>query len=309
MTGLKIIAPLVLVVILGMALKGFGFLNDTDRERLTRLLYWIVLPALLFRTTYLAGGDLSQHRNLFLATYATFFVVPAFALGVSCFTHKGDRKLHALSAMSSARANNLYLGMPAVILALGDKGLEAASVYMAIALPGYNLVSIMWGEAIISGGLSLKALRTMSARVVKNPLIIFSMLGLIFAQLHIPVPETLLVSMQLVGNMATGIALIALGMSLEVHGIPAALRRTWPDVLIKLFLHPAIVWGFLLLWPVPETFFQSAMIISAMPTAVNTFILAGGMGMDERYACDLVAMTTVLGPLSIPIWVALIGVG
>lgn len=309
MTGLTIIAPLVLVVLLGMVLKGVGFLKDADRERLTRLLYWIVLPALLFRTTYLAGGDLSQHKNLFLATYASFFVVPVFALLVSFFTHRGNRKMHALSAMSSGRANNLYLGMPAVILALGDKGLEAASVYMAIALPGYNLVSIMWGEAVISGGLNLRALRVMMVRVVKNPLIVFSMLGLLFAQLHIPVPETFLVSMQLVGNMATGIALIALGMSLELHGVPAALKRTWPDVLIKLFLHPAIVWGFLLVWPVPQVFFQTAMIISAMPTAVNTFILAAGMGMDEGYACELVAITTVLSPISIPIWVALIGVG
>lgn len=304
-----IIAPLVLVVLLGMALKGFGFLNGTDRERLTRLLYWIVLPALLFRTTYLAGGDLSQHKNLFLATYASFFVVPVFGLIVSLFTHKGDQKMHALSAMASGRANNLYLGMPAVILALGDKGLEAASVFMAITLPGYNLVSIMWGEAVISGGMNFAALRTMTVRLVKNPLIVFSILGLLFAQLRIPVPNVFLVSMQLVGNMATGIALIALGMSLELHGVPAALKRTWPDVLIKLFLHPAIVWGFLLIWPVPEVFFQSAMIISAMPTAVNTFIIAAGMGMDERYACDLVAMTTVLAPISIPIWVALIGVG
>lgn len=309
MTGLAIIAPLVLVVFLGGALRATRFLNDADRERLTKLLYWIVLPALLFRTTYLAGGDLSQHKNLFLATYGTYFIVPLVALGISVFLHKGDRKMLALSAMASARANNLYLGMPAVILALGDKGLETASIYMAIALPGYNLVSIMWGEAIISGGLTRRAFGSMVSRVSKNPLIAFSILGLLCAQLRIPIPQIFLISMQLVGNMATGIALIALGMSLELRGVPAALKRTWPDVLVKLFLHPAIVWGFLLIWPVPKAYFQTAMIISAMPTAINTFILAGGMGMDEQYACELVAMTTVLAPISIPIWVALIGVG
>lgn len=309
MTGFSIIAPLVLVVILGIALKQIGFLVDSDRERLTRLLYWIVLPALLFRTTYLAGGDLSQHKNLFLATYSTYFVVPLFALVIARFFRKQDRRMQALSAMSSARANNLYLGMPAVILALGDKGLEASSVYMAIALPGYNLVSIMWGEAILTGGLSARAFRAMVSRVVKNPLIAFSVLGLVCAQLRVPIPQTFLVSMQLVGNMATGIALISLGMSLDLRGVPAALRRTWADVFVKLFVHPAIVWAFLLIWPVPEAYFQAAMIISAMPTAINTFILAGGMGMDEVYACELVAMTTVLAPITIPIWVALIGVG
>jgi len=308
LTGLTIIAPLVLVVVLGMILRQTGFLVDSDKDRLTKLLYWVVLPALLFRTTYLAGGDLSQHKNLFMATYASYFIVPIIALGISSVLDRGNRKKIALSAMSSARANNLYLGMPAVFLALGDPGMEAASVYMAIALPGYNLVSIMWGEALISGGISFRSIRAMASRVANNPLIAASVLGLAFAQIRIPVPETLLVTMQLVGNMATGIALIALGISLRLRGIPDAIRRTWPDVLIKLFLHPAVVWGLLMVWPVPRVFFQAAMIISAMPTAINTFILASGMGMDEHYASELVAITTLLAPISIPIWIALIGI-
>jgi predicted permease len=60
---------------------------------------------------------------------------------------------------------------------------------------------------------------------------------------------------------------------------------------------------------VPGIFFQTALIISSMPTAVNTFILAGGMGLDERYACEIVAVSTCLAPISIPVWIALLGIG
>lgn len=309
MTGLAIIAPLALVVLLGMALKSFNFLNLTDRTRLTRLLYWVVLPCLLFRTMYTTGESISEHKNLFLATYVSFLIVPALALAISSFTHRGDRKMHALCAMASARANNLYLGLPAVVLALGDNGLQTASVYLAISLPGYNLFSIMWGEFVMSGFGSFGALRSILYRLAKNPLLVSSISGLIFALLKIPVPETLLISLRLVGEMATGIALIALGMSLELHNVHKALRRTWQDVLIKLFLHPAVVYLLLKIWPVEEIYMQTAMIISAMPTAVNTFIVAEGMGMDERYAGELVAMTTMLAPLSLPVWIAVIGLG
>lgn len=309
MKGIQIIAPLILVIVLGMVLKYRGFLNHEDRDRLTRLLYWIIIPALLFRTTYLAGGELAQHKNLFLATYSSFLIVPVFALVVSFFTHRGNRQLQAFSAMAGARANNLYLGMPAAILALGDPGVDSVAIYMAICLPGYNLISILWGEVILSGGISLKMLYGMFMRIAKNPMIVFCLLGLAFAQLHIPVPDTLLVSMKLVGDMATGVALIALGMSLELPNLPQAFRRTWPDVAIKLFLHPAVAWACLMIWPVSDMLFKTAIIISAMPTAVNTFILAGGMGMDEQYACETVAITTVLAPISIPIWVALLGIG
>ena len=82
--------------------------------------------------------------------------------------------------------------------------------------------------------------------------------------------------------------------------------RAWPDAVVKLILHPTVVWLLFKLWPVPEIMMQTAIIISAMPTAVNTFIIAGGMGMEERYACDIIAVTTVLAAVTIPIWVAML---
>jgi predicted permease len=109
--------------------------------------------------------------------------------------------------------------------------------------------------------------------------------------------------------MATGIALISLGASLELPGLLPAIRHAWHDAFIKLIVHPAVTWGFMLLWPVPEILFQSAVIISAMPTAVNTFIIAGSMELDEQYACEIVAVSTVFAPLTIPIWISLLGIG
>ena len=310
MYGLSIIAPLIIIVLLGMLLRHTGFLNQNDRARLMNMLYWIVLPALLFRTTYTSATEIWHHRNLFFATYSTLILVPLMAFLISYFlTHRGDRKKQAFSTMVAARANNVYLGLPAVALALGEPGMEAASICLAISLPGFNLITILWGEIVLSGGLSFSMFRSLIVKIIKNPLVASSLLGLLCAQAHIPIPETALVSMKLVADMATGVALISLGMGLELPDIPNAIKRTWHDVLIKLFLHPAVAWAFFLIWPVPQIMIQTAVLITAMPTAVNCFIIAGGMGLDEGYACDTVAITTVLAPLTIPIWVSLLGIG
>jgi predicted permease len=308
--GIFVIAPLFIVAALGMILRGTGFLNRDDRERLTRILYWIVLPMLLFRTTYMSGTEIWGHRNLFLATYGTLIIVPLMAFLIARFlTHRGDRKNQALAAMGSARANNVYLGMPAAALALGIPGMEAAPVYIAITLPGYNLFSILWGEVVMSGSLSFATLRASAVRIMKNPLVVSSLLGLLCAQFRAPIPETVLVSMKLVADMATGIALICLGMSLELSCIPGAIRRTWHDASIKLLLHPAVAWGLFLVWPVSEIMMQTAVLISSMPTAVNTFIIASGMGLDERHAYETVAVTTIFATITIPLWSALLGIG
>lgn len=310
MKGILIVAPLVLVSAVGMALRASGFLKIQARDTLTRVLYWIVLPPLLFRTTYLAGSGELPEKNLFIAAYGVMFAVPLAAVVISSLlTHKNDRARQAIATMASVRANNAYLGLPACALALGSEGVEAASLYLAVTLPGYNLISIMWGEIVLSGGLNIRTLHRRVLSVIKNPMVVSCILGLSAAGLKISVPETLLTSMKIISDMATGLALLALGASLELSDILPALRRAWHDALIKLVLHPAVTWLFFSIWPVPRIFFQTALIIASMPTAVNTFIIAGGMGLDEQYACEIVAVSTCLAPISIPVWIALLGIG
>jgi predicted permease len=210
--------------------------------------------------------------------------------------------------MASARANNVYLGMPAVILALGEPGVTASSLFLAMTLPIYNLVSILWGEIVISGEVSRKSARIIVVKALENPLVISSLLGLLAAQLEIPVPQFLLTSFKLIGDAATGIALVVLGMGIKLSGLISAFRRTASDVAIKLILHPAVVWGLLIIWPVEDVFLRTAVIISSMPTAVNTLIIASGMGLDEQYACETVAVTTILATITIPVWISLLGI-
>lgn len=307
MSGLSIIAPLIIVIALGMAIKSFGFFDDNDRKRLIKVLFWVILPSLLFRTAYLSGKNFWGQKNLLYAAYSSQFLVPFLALLIALIVHKGDRRMQALSAMVSARANNVYLGMPAAILALGEPGVAASSIFLAMTLPIYNLVSILWGEIVLSGSISLKTLSTIIIKSLKNPLVISSFLGLCVAQSAIVLPNPLLVSLKLVGDTATGLALIVLGMGINLSNIKSLLKRTAPDVAIKLVLHPAVMWGLLILWPVEEVFLKTAVIISSMPTAVNTLIIAKGIGLDEQYAGEIVAVTTLLAIVTIPIWISLLG--
>jgi predicted permease len=309
MNGLYTIAPLIFVIALGMALRNRGFLSSADRETFIKVLYWVALPTLLFRTTYLAGGALSQHGNLLGAVYVPLIVVSVVGFLISLAVNKDRKDLQAFSVMASTRANSVYLGLPIVMLALGNEGLDAASIVLAIMLPGQNLISILSGEIIMSGRISRRALFSIIAKVLKNPLVVSCLLGLIASQIGFPVPETILISCKLVGDMATGVALIVLGAGLELPELLPALKNTWHDVAVKLIIHPAVTWAAFTAYNTPDIILRAAVIVAATPTAVNAFIVARSLNLDEQYACETVAISTVLAPITITIWLSILGLG
>jgi hypothetical protein len=59
-------------------------------------------------------------------------------------------------------------------------------------------------------------------------------------------------------------------------------------------------------WPVAHNIRNAVILVSAMPVAVNTFIVAKGMNMDHDYAARLIATSTFVSLITIPLWVAIL---
>ena len=196
------------------------------------------------------------------------------------------------------------------MLAMGDAGLRDASIYIAVSTVAFQILSIMSGEMALYGRPNLAGICEMLKRLVINPLIISCVLGIGLAMTGLEsLPLVFDEAMKLMGNAATAVALLALGGTLDlsrINSIFIMIRRTWQDCLIKLVIHPLILWGLLLALSVPDPLLKVTVMLSSMPSAVNCFIMAKEMNMDSDYAADLVASTTVLGIVTIPVWANLL---
>lgn len=311
MFGFFLVLPLVIIIIAGNQLRARGFYSANDISALMKTLYWVILPPLLFRTTYIAGTEVLRQPNLLIASTLCYIItiIAAYA-GSRAFAHKGDVRRTAVSVFSSFRSNNIYLGFPVIQLAMGEAGLHEASIYVAVTTVSFQLLSIAAGEAVLYGRPSARGILDMLRKLVLNPLIISCVLGVIAAASGFPIHFVFDEAMKLMSGAATAVALLALGGSLDLSRmgkIVKILSRTWFDTLIKLAVNPAIMYAVLLLFPIPKDLFNVTVMLSAMPNAVNCFILARGMGMDSEYAADLVAATTLLGIISIPAWAYILG--
>jgi malonate transporter len=313
MLGLSLVLPLMIIIITGNLLRARGFYSKNDVDTLTKTLYWVILPPLLFRATLESGREVLSQPNLLISLNICYILTIIIAWGGAKYIfHKDNRLRIATAAFSSIRANNLYLGFPVMYIAMGDAGLHNASVYLAVSTVSFQLFSIVAGEAILCGRPSFSVSCRILRNIALNPLVISCVAGILLALFGVErLPRELDEAMRIMGSAATAVALLALGGTLELSGIGkviSMIRSTWPDSAIKLLIHPALMWGLLVLFPVPRPLLQATVMLSSMPSAVNCFILAKAMGMDWSYAADLVASTTVLGIISIPLWAHVLGI-
>ena len=311
MFGFVLVLPLMLIIITGNLLRARGFYSESDIKTLTKTLYWVILPPLLIRITFISGREVFVPLDLLIGLTLAYIITIAIAAAGAVFLyHKGNRERIAVSVFSSIRANNIYLGFPVIMLAMGEAGLKDASIYIAVSTVTFQILSIMSGEVALYGKLDLSGFGEMLKRLVINPLIISCVLGIGLAltglrALPLAIDET----MKLMGGAATAIALLALGGTLDLSRMSSIFNmigRTWQDCLIKLIVHPLILWVLLAALSIPFTLIKATVMLSSMPSAVNCFIMAKEMDMDSEYAADLVASTTVLGILSIPLWANLL---
>lgn len=312
MFGFFLVMPLVIIIAMGNVLKRRGFYSAADIAALSKTLYWVILPLLLFRTTYISGTEVLTQPNLLISVNVCYIATIALSWGgAAFFAHKGDIRRIAVSVFSDFRSNNIYLGFPVIQLAMGEAGLHLASIYIAVSTIFFQVLSIGAGELALNGRLTAKSFAAMGRRLGKNPLVISCVAGVLAALAHVPIHFVLDETMKLVSGAATAVALLALGGTLDISRMSRVveiIRRTWFDIIIKIIVNPLLMWGALILFPVDSELLKVTVMLSSMPCAVNCFIIAKSMGMDGEYAADLVAATTLLGILSIPAWAYALGI-
>lgn len=300
------ILPVVLVMAAGWVLGRLKVVGPEAFAQINKAIYWTAIPALILKMT--SGGNVAAmvEKNMVFAVYATFMVAPPIAWAAARLAREG-RKTAATSTLMIIRSNTVFVGLPVLTVAVGEPGVEILSIYLAFTFIGYQIISVSWGQLALSGGISRDTVRDTLKNLAKNPLVISSLAGFTLALTglnHFPVwmDETL----KLLGNVASGMALLSLGASLRPEGLVAMLPRAWRDVALKLLFLPALTWGAFLIFPVSPLVFRTVVLIAAMPVAVDCFILSQALGMDSDHSGAAITASTLLAGLSIPLWITLL---
>lgn len=291
---------------MGWLLKCRGRLSPQTLKENNFILYWFAMPATLLRGILSADMNVLQNPFFIVAVWLPYLITIILVWLTGRYGETRER--FATLSLTSIRGNHFFAGIPVIHLAMGNAGVQAATLILAFSLVVMQLLSIGSGQLALFGKPSWDSLKATGMQLLKNPLFMTCLVGLllVFAGLN-HLPEWLDETLGILAAVSTGMALLTLGANIHVENALKMLQSVWKIVFVKLLLHPVVTGLTFMAFGLSMEMIQAGVLLAAMPIAINTAIIAQEMGMDNEYCARGIAITTLCSILSIPLWIHVLG--
>jgi predicted permease len=178
--------------------------------------------------------------------------------------------------MGSAYSNALLIGLPLISAGLGEKAL--LPVFMLISIHSAILFFLvtLFAEGNGGDGRSIgNILRQTLGSLVKNPIIIGLVLGLLANLFSLAIPKPLDTAIGIISGAALPCALFVLGGSLSAYKLAGHFKEAWTLVALKTVIQPFLVWLLAFgVFQLDPLWGAVAVMMAAMPVGVNVYIIA-----------------------------------
>jgi predicted permease len=145
-------------------------------------------------------------------------------------------------------------------------------------------------EAGGKGGVA--ALKRTVIDILKNPLIIGSVLGIVFSLLKIPLPRFVRNGISMIAVSATPLSLVLLGAQIDFKALAGNLGPAFGACALRLILVPAILVPILALVGFRGPELGALMVVFSAPCAVNNLIMARNYRINPAFAAQTVYLST-----------------
>jgi malonate transporter and related proteins len=292
-TALLILPNFVLILVGLILARRFDYGRDFWGG-LEKLVYYVLFPALLFRSLATAKLDFAQAG--WLIAIAVAFTLAGFALSLLPGpVLKLDRKLHATASQCGYRFNT-YIGLAVAGTLFGSGGVALAALLLGVMIPIANFAAV----AVLAS----HSQRGFLVELAQHPLVVSSLAGFAWNLAGLPLPGFADQTLGLLAQTALPAGLLSVGaaMRIEKGQGPIAAHAWWLGV--KLFSLPALAWALARALGIGGDEAKVLILCAALPTATNAYILAVRMTGDGRAVATQVAIGTVLSMVTIPAWMA-----
>ena len=289
-------------IVIMFILLGIGFflykkqmITNQGSKDIGKILLYIVIPVVIISSFWI---EQSPEKTIALVQSAAISAVCMFLAVFVSWLVFGKR--NGISCFSSAFSNAGFIGIPLVQAVLGSD----AVFYISIMIVLINALQWTFGVYMISGNKDVMNIKA----VIKNPIVISVIIGLILYFFNIPCPEMAATLFSSIKGLNTPLAMIVSGVFLAQSNLVSMLtkKEVWTVSLFRLVLIPLVT--MLVFWIIPFGTLDiklAVLIASACPVGSNAAIFAQQYDKSYTEAVEYVCMSTLLCLMTLPIVVTI----
>jgi predicted permease len=297
--------PFFLIVGLGYFAGRIGFFTPEATAYLTKFVFFFALSAMLFRfAANLRFSDVFDPDFLLaylVATVAVYLIATAVAM-----IRRVSVAEAAFEAQCAVIGNIGFLGLPMLAVIMGDRAILGIMQMLVVDLLVFSSLVVILVTGSREGRVRLRTLSVVGLGVLKNPMIVSTVLGFAWSAAGWPIPAPMENFLTILGAAATPGALFAIGASLAGKSAARLSVASWIAGL-KLVVHPAAcAVTALVLWPVQPHMAAVMIAAAALPVAGNVYMLASHYGVAPQRVSTAILVTTVLSVITLPIVLGLV---
>jgi len=300
----NIVAPIFLLIILGIFLKRIGLVNAVFVSQTSIFVFKVSLPALIFLKIATVKISEAFDGTLILTSLSLVLIVAAISWFVSSFIAKSPADKGVL-IQGSFRSNFAIIGLALIVNLIGESQLGKASLVLAFVMPLYNVLAVIALTVPFKSERKYNYFET-AKEIGKNPLILSALFAAPFSIFSINLGQVFTTTLSYLAKISLPLALISIGASLNLRNLKRASKLSFAAMFNKIILFPAIAvfTGIYLNFDANQLVI--IYVLFASPTAIASFIMADAMGSNSKLASDIIVITTLFSIFTLSIGIILL---
>lgn len=292
--------PVFLLMVLGLALRKIGWIDEAFASRMNKFVFRVPLPVLLFQD--LATVDFYEmwDGRFVLFCFAVTFLGIVIA-GLLSLLLK-NRRIQGEFIQASYRSSAALLGIAFIQNIYGSAGIAPLMIIGSVPLYNIMAVTVLSFFSPERKKLDAGTVKKTWKGIVTNPIIIGILIGMLWSLLRLPLPEIAAKTVSSIGATATPLGLMAMGASFDFR---KALGQKGPALaasFLKLigfcavFLPIAAAMGF------RQEKLVAILIMLGSATTVSCYVMAKNMGHEGTLTSSAVMLTTLGSAFTVTAW-------
>ncbi|MEG8230106.1 AEC family transporter [Candidatus Rickettsia tasmanensis] len=301
--------PIFLITLLGSIIKNKWLTSEEFWRGIEKLSYFVLFPAMLFN--YVSTADLSV-ASIIKLLVALIISTILVSIGLIIYQKKYNiDKVQFTSIFQGSIRYNSYIFFGVSSPLLGSSGLSIVAVISSYMIIFTNILSVMIFAYYIPNKSVTNTISTsfvlMMKLIVRNPLIIASLVGFVFnysnLELHLGLKKTL----DSLSNAALAIGMLNVGAGLNFTIRQELLHNVMFTSFVKLVAFPLVSVVVLWLMSIDGLDRSVGILYSCLPCASTAYVLSRQLDGDPDSMASIITFTTFFSVVTISIIMYIMG--